>query len=148
MKLYHGSKGNFEYLKRQQAQSFVEVPQDEVLNVIYLTPDYGRALAMGCCPNGENNFVDEEHKITFENPHLFDPDESIYIYVVDSETIPKDKIKLGENGFDYVVDIDKIIPEQIIQTKAREVLKYHELVNWKEGGNEITKEVINPIKIK
>jgi len=147
MKLYHGSKGKFSYLQRQQAQSMVEVPKDEILNAIYLTPDYGRALAMGCTPNGENNFDDDNHKIKFENPQLFDPNESIYIYCVDSETIPKDKIKLGENGFDYVVDEDTIIPQEIKETKAREVLNLYELTNWKEN-NEIMNEINNSFKMK
>lgn len=147
MKLYHGSKGKFPYLRRQQAQSMVEVPKDEVLNAIYLTPDYGHALAMGCTPNGENNFDDEKHTIMFENPQLFDPNEPIYIYCVDSETVPKDKIKLGENGFDYVVDMDTIIPQEIKETKAREVLNFYELINWKEN-NELKNEINNSFKIK
>lgn len=147
MKLYHGSKGKFPYIKRQQAESMTQVPKDEVENAIYLTPDYGRAIAMGCTPNGENNFDDEKHKITFENPQLFDPNEPIYIYCVDSENIKKDKIKLGENGFDYVVDMDKLTPEEIIETKAREVLNYYELTNWKEN-TEINKEINPPFKRK
>ena len=147
MKLYHGSKGKFLKLERQQAQSTVEVPKDEVLNAIYLTPDYGRALAMGCCPEGKNDFDDNNHKIIFENPQLFNPNEDIYIYVVDSEMIPEDKLKLGENGFDYVADMDEIIPKEIKETKAFEILDFYELTNWK-GNNEIKNEITNPIRLK
>ncbi len=148
MRLYHGSKAKFVQIERKQAMSMSEVPKDEVLNAIYLTPDYGRALAMGCCPNGENNFDDEKHKITFENPQLFNPNEPVYIYVVDSEVIPEDKLKIGENGFDYVADMNTIIPQEIKETKAGEVLNYYEITNWNRENNEVKNEFNNSFKMK
>jgi hypothetical protein len=134
MKLYHGSKKEFKYIKRQQAKKgHTEVPQDELLNAIYFTPDYGRAVAMACAPKGENLFDDEKHTINFENPKLFDPNEDIYVYSVDFESIPENKIKLGENGLDYVVNEDEIIPSEIKKIKAREVLNFYSLLNWNEN---------------
>ncbi len=51
MKLYHGSKVKSKQLERKQAQKGESgVLEDELLNAIYLTPDYGRAVAMGSFP--------------------------------------------------------------------------------------------------
>ncbi len=144
MKLYHGSKVKFEQLERKQAQQGdSEVPEDELLNAIYLTPDYGRAVAMGSFPQGNNSIDEQANTITFGNPHLFAPDQDIYIYIVDSEKIPSENLKLGENGFDYVINEDKITPSEINKIKAREVLKFFKITNWKEN-----KEINRSLKMK
>ena len=143
MKLYHGTKRKLKQIEPRQAQSGgnTEIPKDELLNAIYLTPDYGRAVAMGSRPEGKTEFDDKNHKITFENPKLFNPDDDVYIYSYDSEMIGEDKLKLGDNGFDYTVnDISKEIKPEFKKIKAREVLNFYELTNWKE--NDVKKNEI------
>ncbi len=67
----------------------------------------------------------------------------MYIYVVDSEKIPAENIKLGKNGFDYVANEDKIIPSEIRKIKAREVLNFFKITNWTEN-----KEITRSFKVK
>ncbi len=144
MKLYHGSKSQFKQLERKQAQKGdSEVPEDELLNAIYLTPDYGRAIAMGSFPQGNNSIDEQNHTITFGNPHLFDPNQDVYVYVIDSEKISSDNLKLGDNGYDYIVNEDKIIPSEIKKIKAREVLNFFKITNWQEN-----KEIRRSFKMK
>jgi len=152
MKLYHGSKKEHDSLEERQAQhpNPEEIPKDELEKAIYLTPDYGRAVAMGCRPRGKTNFDDINHIITFENPELFNPEEDIYIYEIDSERFSENELKLGENGLDYVatvMDGREIVPDEIKKIKAREVLGFYEITNWKEN-NEIKSEVSHSFKIK
>jgi hypothetical protein len=148
MKLYHGSKIKLDNLKSQQAENSNpdNVPKDEIKKAIYLTPDYGRAIAMGARPEGDTFFDDENHKITFENPKLFNPEQDIYIYCLDSNMFTINELKLGENGLDYVAEVDdnrEIIPEEIKTIKARNVLDYYELTNWKENS-----EINHSFKVK
>jgi hypothetical protein len=150
MKLYHGTKKQLDYLEAKQAVSPYpnEIPKDEILEAVYLTPDYGRAIAMGSRPEGNTIIDDENHKITFENPELFDPNQDIYIYNLDSEIFPLDELKPGENGLDYVAMVKKklIVPE-VKKVKAREVLDYYELTNWKEN-KEIKEKISNSFRVK
>ena len=76
MKLYHGSKYKLDRLESRQAgKGDVEVPENELLDGIYLTPDYGFAVAMAARPENSVTTIDNnEHKITFEKPELFKPE--------------------------------------------------------------------------
>jgi len=149
MKLYHGTKKQYKNLEPKQAINLNpnKVPEDELLNVIYFTSDYGRAVAMGSRPKGNTNIDDKNHKVTFEHPELFNPDENVYIYSFDSKEINEGKLKLGENGLDYIVDnISEKIKPEIKKIKAREVLNFYELTNWKEGDEK--KKIWNMFKLK
>ena len=80
MKLYHGSKKLISSLQPYQAQKGEsDVPSDELLNAIYLTPSYEFALAMASRPDGETEINEKAHTIKFDNPDLFNPDEIVYI---------------------------------------------------------------------
>lgn len=141
MLLYHRSKEKFEKLKPQQAQAGegVEVPQDERKKAIYLTPNYKFAVACAARPDGLSKIDNETGKIEFENPEKFNPEQDIYIYWVNSENIPEEKLKpvkddngeIDENQF-AVVDTEELLPDFIEQKKAIEVEKYYELTNWKK----------------
>ena len=137
MIFYHGSVKKLQILKRQQARSRedVAVPGNELLNAIYFTPDIGFAIAVASMPEGLAEIDDKNHKITFENPNLFDPEKEIFIYEIDSENIPETKLKKVDD-LQYAIDADEIVPERIQELKAEEVLKYYELTNWVKKESE------------
>ena len=142
MKLYHGSKNNFSSIRKSQAgkADSIEVPENELLNGIYLTPDYGFALACAARPNGVTNIDGETKSITFENPELFDSEMEVFVHEVDVENIPKDKIiKVDDRQF-AIVDIDELKVLNTFPHKAKDVQNYYELKNWKEKPQEIKME--------
>ena len=93
MLLYHGSKNRLDVLTPQQAAAGegVEVPEGELLNAIYLTPDIGFAVACAARPEGVTH-INDDHSIEFENPEGFNPDQDIFIYTVDTNDLPKESI--------------------------------------------------------
>lgn len=73
MILYHASQKKLETIKRSQASvpHGVEVPDAELQNKIYVTPDLGFALAMAAGPNGITRVKNDT--ISFEYADDFDP---------------------------------------------------------------------------
>ncbi len=142
MKLYHGSKNNFASIRKSQAGKAdnIEVPENELLNAIYLTPDYGFALACAARPNGVTDIDGETKSITFENPELFDSEMEVFVYEVDVENIPKDKIIKVDDGQYAIVGIDELKVLNTFPHKAKEVQNYYELKNWKEKPQEAKME--------
>lgn len=137
MKLYHGSPNKIEdSIKKKQARQAegLNVPNDELLDAIYLTPDYGFALANAIKPKGLTNINEEEHLIEFENPNLFNPGKEVYVYEVDSEVIPAENLRKVDD-LQYVVEgLDELkLIKEPTSHKAREILKYYKLINWKEN---------------
>ncbi len=133
MKLYHGSKDRLEYLEPRQASSDVVVPEGELRRGIYLTPDYGFAVAMAARPENSRTDVDEKTmKITFERPELFDPESDIFIYSFDSEELPTDNVQYIDEWQYVVTDIARLVPDTAEQAKASKVLEYYEITNWRE----------------
>lgn len=135
MKLYHGSKNRLDRLEPRQASTESSgIPAGELLHGIYLTPDYGFAVAAAARPENSRTDIDEETKtMTFSNPENFRPDENIYIHSIDSENIPSDKLKQIDERQYVVLGEDFIEPEEIEETKARRVLDFYEITNWREG---------------
>jgi len=88
MKLYHASQHKFEKIERRQA-SMVEgntVPERELQNKIYLTPDLGFAIAMAAGPDGMTSLVNGT--VSFEYYEQFDPGRTVYVYEVDAASLP------------------------------------------------------------
>lgn len=140
MILYHGSKRKLETLKPRQATSppderAADIPKDELLNGIYLTSEFDFALAMAARPLGvtEVNVVDGKKTIKFEHPELFNPEQPIYIHEIDTAHIPKENLKQVDEKQFVVVDLKELAPLNVQEMKARELLKYYELINWKEN---------------
>ena len=142
MKLYHGSKNNFASIRKSQASKAdgIEVPENELLSAIYLTPDYGFALACSARPKGITNNDGENKSITFENPELFDPEEEVFVYEIDIEHIPKEKIIEVDDHQYAIVGVDEINISSKFAHKAKDVQNYYELKNWKEKPKEISTE--------
>lgn len=143
MILYHGSSHRLTSLERRQAQQGegMNVPEKELLNAIYLTPDYGFAIAMGSMPEGAANINDEKKTIEFENPYLFNPEKEVFVYEVDTSNIPTENLVEVDERQYAVINTDEIKPSSIQELKAREILKYYELTNWKEGDEEQNSEI-------
>ena len=132
MKLYHGSKYNLENEKiiSKQASngSFTNVPEEELRNGIYLTPNYGFAVAMAVRPQGGTRI--DNGKISFENEELFNPEQNVFIYVFDTEEEQfKDKELEYHNKDEYMIK-GELTPTKIETIKASEVFKYYELSKW------------------
>ena len=137
MILYHGSSQKLEVLRSHQAEAGegVSVPEGELLDAIYLTPNREFAIAMAVKLEGVTNIADESKTIEFEHPELYDPEKEIYLYLIDSDSIPKENIReIDERQF-AVVDIPEIKPESVEVMKAGEVEKYYELKQWRKEGD-------------
>lgn len=141
MKLYHGSKnGNLTAINKMQASAKegLTVPEDELKNGIYLTPDYGFALACAARPNGVTHIDDETKTIEFENPELFFPDKNVYVYEIEIDE--KETRKIDSNQY-IVENMAEIKPTAQYTHKAGDVEKYYEFKNWRrEEKHEIKSE--------
>jgi hypothetical protein len=131
MKLYHASTQELSSLKPQQAtRGSVDVPVSELQNGVYLTPHYDFALAMGSRPENSSTQLDEiTRKITFEKPELFDPNKEVFIYVVETDSLPKENIEYIDENQYIIKGLAEVIPNEVQKVKAEEVLKYYELTN-------------------
>lgn len=140
MILYHGSPHKIDRLEKRRAGAAgnVEVPEGELLDAIYFTPDYGFAVACAARPEGVTQIDGEEKTIKFEHPGSFDPEQEIFIYRVDSEKIPAENLEQVDDHQYAVVGLEKITPEFVEHKKAGEVLNYYKIIDWepKEGAEE------------
>ena len=138
MKLYHGSKnGNLKTIKKQQASAGegVDVPKDELLEAIYLTPDYSFALACAVRPDGVSHINESPKTMEFENPERFDPNVEVYIYEID---VPDSEVRQIDE-LQYVIENkDEVEITEIFKHKAIDVAQYYELLNWKRESQEGT----------
>ncbi len=134
MKLYHASTQELASLKPQQAtKGSVDVPETELQNGVYLTPHYDFALAMGSRPENSGTRLDEvERKITFEKPELFDPNKEVFIYVVETDLLPKENVEYIDENQYIIKGLAEVIPNEVQKVKAEEILKYYELTNWQK----------------
>jgi hypothetical protein len=134
MKLYHASTHELSSLKSQQAtKGSVDVPEAELQNGIYLTPHYDFALAMGSRPENSGTQLDEvTRKITFEKPELFDPNKEVFIYVVETDSLPIENVKYIDENQYIIKGLPEVIPNEVQKVKAEEVFKYYELTNWQK----------------
>ena len=149
MKLYHGSRYSLKKLSNKQATNggFENVPEEELQNGIYLTPDYGFAVAMAARPNGRTRI--DNGKISFENEELFDGEKDVFVHVFNTEEEQfKNKELEYHNKDEYMVKGEnELIPSEIKEIKAKEVFKYYELIKWSDSKKELKSEQIN-FKIK
>ncbi len=134
MKLYHGSKSDIGSIERRQAgkADHIVVPETELQNAIYLTPDYGFALACGARPNGITTIDNENKTISFENSDRFDSNEKVFVYEIDADDISKENIKQIDELQFVVSNMESLPFENKFIHKAGDVQKYYELTNWKE----------------
>lgn len=136
MKLYHGSKnGELKTIKKNKAETAdgLDVPKDELLEAIYLTPDYGYALAMAVRPHGLTNIDNTGKKITFDNPELFNPNEMIYVYELE---IPDDEVRAIDE-LQYVVENkNEVVVNNVFAHHALDIEQYYELTNWHQEVQE------------
>lgn len=136
MKLYHGSKYDGEKIESRQAtkaENLLDVPEEELQNGIYMSPDYEFALSMGVRPHGETITDNNGKTISFENLKLFNPDENIFIYTFDSDKIPAENLKYIDNLHYIFKGKDGLTPISKETLKAKELFKYYRLVDWKEN---------------
>lgn len=137
MILYHGSSHKLEVLKPHQAEAGegVLVPEEELLEAIYLTPNREFALAMAARLEGVTNINDESKTIEFEHPEFYDPEKEVYLYLVDSDSIPKENIREIDERQYAVEGLSEIKPESVEAIKIGEVEKYYELKQWRKEGD-------------
>lgn len=136
MELYHGSRRKLDKLEPQQAGAAegLHVPEGELLDAIYLTPSYEYAIAMGARTEGVTR-INDDHTIEFQNPELYNPEDEIYVYEIDSAKIPQENLKEVDDLQIAVVDMPEIIPETMQELKAGDVEKYYEIREFHEEGD-------------
>jgi hypothetical protein len=134
MKLYHASTHELSSLKPQQAaKGSADVPLEELQNGVYLTPHYDFALAMGSRPENSGTQLDEiTRTITFEKPELFDPNREVFIYTIETDSLPKENVEYIDENQYVIKGLSEVIPNEVKKVKAEEILKYYELTNWKK----------------
>ena len=131
MVLYHGSSKKFSVLKKSQATKgeCMDVPKDELLDAIYLTPDLGFAIAIAAMPDGGAEIDDNEHTIRFEHGEQFDPEKPIFIYEIDVDDIPKQYLKKVDSLQYAVLGMDELPAKRMQEMKAEIVTRYYKLLN-------------------
>lgn len=143
MILYHGSRHRINKLEARQAQAAngITVPEGELLKAIYLTPDRGFAIAMAARPDGQTEIDDANHKIHFDHPELFNPEQKVFLYTVETDTVPGGKIeKIDERQY-AILGVSEITPTVVEELRAGGIEHYYELTNWKrEGDQNVTDE--------
>ena len=125
--LYHGSKKFFKKLKRRKAWGPSGTPKEESLNMIYLTPQFAFALVSAVRPLGKTEVNHNERTVRFENLDLFEPEEEVYIYVIDSAKIPGNK-KTWIDEWQVAVNLDEIKPERVETHKAGEISDWYTIL--------------------
>lgn len=147
MKVYHGSAFQLDggVLQPRQANTYEGsgVPESELRNAIYTTPSLEYAIAMAVRPPGRTEIDTVNHKITFDNPQEFNPEKDIYIYEFDLDNIPKDSIEQVDE-LQIALHLTKgLKPEGVMNFKAKEVMNYYELTNYKKESDAELKAEIN-----
>lgn len=131
-KLYHGSSKKFSVIKAHQAKAGdgLIVPKEELLNAVYLTSDKGFATAIAAMPDGAAHIDHQARTITFEHPHLFDPEKEVYLYEVDGKHLSAtDVLKVDE--YQYAVQhVTEVVPTTVQVMKAKELLNYYSILHW------------------
>ena len=127
MNLYHGSAQKLEKLKRKQAWAPPGRPPKESLNAIYLTSDFACALLHGAGPEGIADIDLRKRTVHFEGPGKFNPEQIVYVYIVDSSKIPAGKQEQFDN-WQVVVDLDEIVPDRVETHKASEIYQYYKVI--------------------
>jgi hypothetical protein len=150
--LFHGSPYKIESLKRNQATAGegVAVPEGELRNAIYLTPDYGFALAMAVSATIEGlaDIDDEKRIIKFEDPKLFNPETDIFIYKINTDGIAEKLIERVDER-QVALHVDEITPVAVETIKAKELLKYYQVFGLENEGKEGKQpEMVSEFKIK
>jgi len=122
--LFHGSKKKLNSLKRQKASAPRFRPRSEDLNAIYLTPDLGFALACAIRPKGRTEINHDKKVIRFENPEAYDPNQTVYVYSVDSSKIPKGKGKYVDK-LQVAADVDELSPDSVKAYRAGDIEQFY-----------------------
>lgn len=125
---YHGSRWLFAKIERRHPVDFDGNPKDGGFKAIYLSFDFGTALAFAARPEGVSHIDHENRLIYFENPQLFEPEREIYIYQIDIDAIPEERIMRISKW--QVAVFDEIIPVKIEKYKAGEVTKYYHIMEY------------------
>ena len=103
------------------------MPENELQNVIYFSPNPGFALAMAAGPKGITSI--KGGKISFENAADFESDGVVYLYQIDSATVSLNLLAKIDSD-QYALDMDEIVSEQIEIHRADEVFEHYELEQW------------------
>jgi len=153
---YHGSKVLVPVLERRKAWAPPGAPRSEGLSAIYFSPDFSFALLSAVRCEGIT-VVDHDNRVAyFENLDRFDPQEEVYVYLVDPSRIPDDR-KIWISKREIAVLIDRIEPDEVQRYKAAEILQYYKLfplrrgrvyAAWfaKSGGRRIIADLIGRIR--
>jgi hypothetical protein len=83
---------------------------------------------MAAGPNGITNLDDGQ--ISFERSSEFNPEAIIYVYAVESNNLPAEKLEYVDEN-QYAFDADELVPESVSEYTAKEVFNYYTLTDFK-----------------
>ncbi len=129
MKLFHWSPHNFNIIKKNKAEAkkWITVPENELLNGIYLTQSYEFALAIASMPEGLANIDHNKKTIKFENPEKFNPEKEVYVYEIDSNKIEEQNLKYVDEYQYALLNVSELKPDKKHIHKAGDVKTFFEL---------------------
>lgn len=131
MNLYHASQHTFSTIERRQAQhtepEAFAVPDTELQNKIYFSPDIGFAIAMAAGPDGMTSL--RNGQVSFEHDEQFDGERPVYVYEIDSASIAPELIE-NVDADQVAIDLDEITPAVIHEFKAKDVFEYYKHTKW------------------
>ncbi|NVN97033.1 hypothetical protein HXX01_02255, partial [Candidatus Nomurabacteria bacterium] len=81
--------------------------------------------------------------IKFEHPELFDPNSDIFMYTFDSDKIDAENLEYIDRLHYIVKGVKELAPVEKESVKARKLLKYYKLVNWKENNEIVPEQKLN-----
>ena len=126
---FHGSKRRHDVLVRRRATAPEGRPADEALNAIYLTPSFAFALACGARPPGLTELDLEAGTIRFSEPSAFDPDQPVFVHVVDPDDIPTDAVTWVDE-WQIAVTLDRVVPDRVEEHRAGELGDWFAIEPW------------------
>tara|TARA_Y100000310_G_scaffold320806_1_gene377622 strand:+ start:447 stop:914 length:468 start_codon:yes stop_codon:yes gene_type:complete len=134
--LYHGSNRPFKILKNDQLTNSPDKDRKERerkrRNVIYLSSSFAFALFFAAKPKlGKNMMSIKRGIVYFEKLDKLNPEEDVYIQIIDIADIPKEKRRWA-NEYELEVQLDEIKPVRIEIHKAGEIFEHFEVIKDEE----------------
>ena len=123
---YHGSRRLFSRIEKRHPVTPDGNPKDEGFEAVYLTWDFGTALAFAAQPPGIGWIDCAKRTVRWEYPDSFDPEDEVYVYFVDLSQVPEEKVVRIDEW--QVAVFDEIEPVKMEKHKAGEVLKFYTML--------------------
>ncbi len=119
----HGSRWLFARLEKRRPINADGKPKEGALEAVYLTADFGTALAFAGRPEGRCRIDHKRRILSFEHPEAFVPAREVYVYSVDISRISKESI-VRFDPWQAAAVLESLDPTVVERRKAGEVSIY------------------------